>query len=295
MTQTALPIPGANVSTPAVALCEHPGCKRGPKGTAAKAHGDHAGKALCALHLKRARAAAAKPAKAPKAVRAKASKRDLDAAARASVSSVATHHGAFNGFVPAETLALFYKHAGLLSAELVKPALLVDAPEVTISVDKERKTQLGHYKVGRDGLGLRWRVSLNVIHLARPLNDVIRTLLHEILHATQHSHGEVSKVSAHNSQFREWSERLGIPCDAKGVSQGIVPGGLFDEYCKRHNITGTAKVIPPKSAPKAAGSKLKKWSCTGCEKPVNVRVAIEDFDATCNVCGEVFVLTDKNK
>jgi hypothetical protein len=41
----------------------------------------------------------------------------------------------------------------------------------------------------------------------------------------------------------------------------------------------------PEPPVKPKGSRLKKWSCP-CG--VNVRVAISDFDATCNRCGKRF-------
>jgi hypothetical protein len=38
---------------------------------------------------------------------------------------------------------------------------------------------------------------------------------------------------------------------------------------------------------KGSGSKLKKWTCS-CG--INVRVAVADFDATCNLCDSQFEL-----
>jgi hypothetical protein len=38
---------------------------------------------------------------------------------------------------------------------------------------------------------------------------------------------------------------------------------------------------------KGSGSRLRLWVC-GCEKPVRVRVASDDFRATCDLCGEAF-------
>src|SRR5262249_54357460 len=36
-----------------------------------------------------------------------------------------------------------------------------------------------------------------------------------------------------------------------------------------------------------SGSRLRLWECA-CTPPVKVRVARDDFDATCNVCGRVY-------
>lgn len=43
-----------------------------------------------------------------------------------------------------------------------------------------------------------------------------------------------------------------------------------------------------KSRGKGSGSRLRLWEC-GCERPVKVRVASDDFQAHCDVCGEAFV------
>jgi hypothetical protein len=38
---------------------------------------------------------------------------------------------------------------------------------------------------------------------------------------------------------------------------------------------------------RGSGSRLRLWVC-GCDKPVRIRVASDDFRATCDVCGESF-------
>lgn len=214
----------------------------------------------------------------------------LDSNAAAAVRNVATEEGAFHGFVPAETIAFFYEHAQKLVAEIVKPVLGFDAPEIIVSVDKENRRQLGHFKIGRDGLGLNWRISLNVLHLARPKAEVIGTLLHEILHAVQFQSGKPGKGNFHNAEFVRWCETVGLPTNSKGHDLGIKPDGVYAKYAARHKLDGKVGLVEKKALPKAGGSKLKKWTCS-CG--VNVRVAIEDFQATCNLCESEFVKQDK--
>ena len=229
---------------------------------------------------------------APKA-RAQRAKLTQDQKAVAAVRGVGTHNkeGNYHGFIPAETLAFLYRHIELLAKELVEPNIHSAVPAIALSVEKLRKTQLGHYKVGRDGLGLRWRIVIGVLTLAHSRGDVVRVLLHELLHAVQHEHGTPSKTG-HNAEFRGWCARLGAPTDAQGHDLGTEKGGLFSEYCTRHELVGRLLTKEEKKElPKAGGSKLKKWSCS-CEKPVNVRVAILDFDATCNVCESPFTLQE---
>jgi len=76
-------------------------------------------------------------------------------------------------------------------------------------------------------------------------------------------------------------------------------GSPFEEYCRRHDVAFLAapgaerdvgessepRPLLPEPPAKPKGSKLKKWTCP-CG--VNVRVAIAEFDATCNKCGGRF-------
>jgi hypothetical protein len=216
----------------------------------------------------------------------------LDENSAAAIRDVATKNdeGAFHGFIPAETIAFFYEHAQKLAAEIVKPVVGFSPPEIIVSVDKENRRQLGHFKVGRDGLGLNWRISLNVLHLSRPKAAVIGTLLHEILHAVQQQDGKPGKGNFHNKEFVGWCEKVGLPTDSKGHDLGIAKDGVFAKYCEKHGLEGKVALVEKKILPKAGGSKLKKWSCDcGC----NVRVAVEEFDATCNLCDSKFVKQDK--
>lgn len=213
----------------------------------------------------------------------------LDSNAAAAVRTVAAEEGAFHGFVPAETIAFFYEHAQKLAAEIVQPVVGFKSPEIIVSVDKENRRQLGHFKVGRDGLGLNWRISLNVLHLARPKGEVIGTLLHEILHAVQEQSGKPGKGNYHNAEFISWCEKVGLPTDSKGHDLGIAKDGAFAKYCERHHLEGKVALVEKKTLPKAGGSKLKLWTC-GCTK---VRVAVADFDADCNLCGNHFEKQEK--
>lgn len=215
------------------------------------------------------------------------SKLDLSAADAVRKVAVSNEEGAFHGFVSTEVMDFLYSHLPSLEKELIKPVIGFDAPEITLSVDKNNKKQLGHYKIGRDGLGLKWRISMNVLHLGAPKANIISVLLHEVLHAVQYQSSKPGKGNHHNVEFVEWCERLGIPTNAKGHCLGIKPDGLFAEYAKRHGLDGKFE-FRKNDLPKPKGSKLKKWTC-GC---TNVRVAIDDFQATCNKCGNDFEYAD---
>lgn len=195
-----------------------------------------------------------------------------------------------HGYVKPETLAWLNEQGAALATEIVKPLLGLDTPPVIVSVDVDRRGRLGHYKIGRDGLGLAWRISINVLHLTRPRGDVVRTLLHEILHAVQHRDGKPGKGNYHNAEFIAWCERAGIPTNAKGHDKGTTKDGPFDAYCKRHKLEGTEALLSKREAPRPRGSKMKKWTCPGCE--TNIRAAVE-IDVTCNECNKKFFYNDK--
>jgi uncharacterized protein involved in outer membrane biogenesis len=215
-------------------------------------------------------------------------KLDHSAAAAVFKVAVSNEEGAFHGYVSSETMEFLYSHLPLLAAEMIQKHLGLASPEFTLSVDKNNKRQLAHYKVGRDGLGLKERISLNVFHLASSKASVISTVLHEMLHGVQYSHGKPGKGNYHNAEFVGYCAKLGIPTNDKGQDLGIDPNGLFADYAKRHNLEGKFE-LAKKDAPKPKGSNLKKWTCS-CG--VNVRVAIDDFEATCNKCDTEFVRKD---
>jgi predicted SprT family Zn-dependent metalloprotease len=201
--------------------------------------------------------------------------------------------------IPADIVAFLYEHVDQMRAELFAGQV----PEVVLSFDVTDRRTLGPYHLRRNGLGVRWTLNLNPIHLARPVFEVLSTLLHELAHAWQHEHGTPSKPPHHNREFRDRCEAFGIPTDAGGHDLGVRHGTPFEEYCGRHGITfpppagspepagspgvaGPSPLLPvPPARPK--GSKMKKWQCP-CG--VNARVAIPDFDANCNKCGGRFRL-----
>jgi hypothetical protein len=149
-------------------------------------------------------------------------------------------------------------------------------------------------------MGVRWNINLNPVHLARPLYQILATLLHELAHAWQHGWGTPSKPPHHNKEFREKCDVFGIPTDELGHDRGVRHGSPFEAYCRQHAVAfpatpGTAPdagggeappPILPEPPAKPKGSRLKKWTC---RCAVNVRVAISDFDATCNRCCAKFV------
>jgi hypothetical protein len=218
---------------------------------------------------------------------------DPDEAARLAVQRLGTTEAVFHGQVPPLVLQTLYRLAPLLSSQVLLPATGHAAPSPSISVEKLPRKQLAHYKYGRDGLGLRFRVAMNVIHLNKRTRDIVGTLCHELLHGVQELHGSPGKNNYHNAEFISWSVAMGLPSDEQGCSsKGITKDGLLDEFLKSQDLPEyLIEAKDRKELPKGKGSKLKKWSCK-CEEPVNVRVAIPDFKATCDHCEEPFTLQE---
>jgi predicted SprT family Zn-dependent metalloprotease len=195
--------------------------------------------------------------------------------------------------IPASIVAELYRHVDDMRSTFFAGQI----PEVVLSFDVRNKRNLGHYVLLRNGLGVRWNVNLNPIHLARPVFEVLATLLHELAHAWQYEKGTGAKPPHHNQEFVTKCEEMGIPTNAQGHYLGVLAESPFGAYCRARGIAvrangvasdgqGGAEPEPllPEPPAKPKGSRLRKWVCA-CSNPVPARVARSDFDATCNRCG----------
>lgn len=156
-----------------------------------------------------------------------------------------------------------------------------------LSLEGARITNLGTYRLGRNGFGAQNHININSHHLNRPILEVLSTLLHEMIHQWQHEMtGNWGKPPYHNVAFRQKARALGIPSDAYGHQ--LAMGDPFLAVCQANGIEVDPTTIEPSEGRQRVAargeSKLKKWSC-GC---TNVRVAIPDFEAMCLKCGRKF-------
>lgn len=112
----------------------------------------------------------------------------------------------------------------------------------------------------------------------RQRTAILGTVLHELIHATvgtEHGHkGAYRRLASACGLVKPFttttpSESLTARLNALGEELGAYPHG--------------ALLVPRK----AKGSRLRLWEC-GCEPPVKVRVARDDFNAFCGDCGEQF-------
>lgn len=213
--------------------------------------------------------------------------------------------GAAHGRVPPDAMAFLHGQADGMRGIIadVTGKALTSIPVVIVGVEVDDRRTLAHYKLGRDALGLPWRVNLNLLHLGRPTAEVLATLLHEMFHAAQHSFGEPGTPPHHNKEFQAWCDQAGIPTDSGGHYKPFKPGSPFTKYLSQIGIpwvklavastkpgakpAGLPGFIPPAFIPKPKGSTLKKWVC-GCGTPI--RSGRSDLNITCNECNERFQL-----
>lgn len=135
---------------------------------------------------------------------------------------------------------------------------------------------------------MKGEIAINKKHLDRKFWLVLRTLLHEMIHAWQQNFGKPSCGNYHNKQFRQKAAELGIVVNDKGHTD-CLENSLFLNLLKTHNVdfdVDSESKYTKETVNIKRVSKLKKWSC-GCS---NIRVAKSKFEAKCLLCGGNFEL-----
>lgn len=138
------------------------------------------------------------------------------------------------------------------------------------------------------------------------------TTLHELAHVLAYGHG-------HDVTWKELCVRLGFTRrpDAAGqvYTWDLFRPGLAWDVARMARVMadgrpsfwagGTGRTLAPrpcgagvgtrggKSRGAGSGSRLRLWECS-CEPPVKVRVASDDFQATCKRCGEPFTRPEES-
>lgn len=114
--------------------------------------------------------------------------------------------------------------------------------------------------------------------------EVLGVLLHEMIHAS------VGVKHGHKKPFSKAARLLGLagPPTATVVGDALRP--TLETFLAQ---TGAYPHAPLQPLPKEkVGSRLRLYECS-CEKPVKVRIASDTFSARCLVCGELFLLVQK--
>jgi hypothetical protein len=176
----------------------------------------------------------------------------------------------------------------------------LDVGVPSLLIERLRRPRLGHFRYGRNGFGLKEEIAIDTRHLTRGrAHDILGTLLHELLHSWQQTHGRPSKGNYHNREFRVKALALGLIVDRHGhtdCARGETPfiallweHGIkipedADEEEQAELETSVTFDVP------AAGTKLKLYECP-CR--VKVRVGRSRFNAQCLDCGGRFELKQK--
>ena len=168
-------------------------------------------------------------------------------------------------------------------------------PIPALTFERTRVNNLGYYRIGLNDFAVRDQININRLYLNRSLDEVLATLLHEMVHSWEYIYLPDTKRCKswyHKKAFRDKLASFGILTDERGCHVGV--GDPFRFLLRQHGVSlhngrkpgiGGFVMIPPKPTPKGK-SKLKKWTC-GC---TNVRVGIKDLQAMCLKCGNLFEL-----
>ena len=165
-------------------------------------------------------------------------------------------------------------------------------PLAAISVDPERRTRLGHYRIGRNGLGLIHNINLNAKYLEdQTLLEQLVTLAHEMVHQWQYIYGRPPKTASyHNKEWCQMATGLGlVSVPPRGDTVRI--SGPFLEVCREHSVNdpvppvGTVPMSCSRRLRRGEGrSTLSKWSCR-CDPPQSVWSGRSELVLLCPICG----------
>lgn len=126
------------------------------------------------------------------------------------------------------------------------------------------------------------------------MDEIFEVLIHESVHVWNLQNGipDCTGNGYHNQFFREKAQSVGLTVYRSGHI-----GWAYTELPVSGPARDTLHSLNPdemafvyargilQASKKPA--KLKKWACN-C--PINIRVAVQEFDATCNICGSDFKL-----
>lgn len=164
-------------------------------------------------------------------------------------------------------------------------------PVITIQT-AGRKPYLGWFRADswKDKKKEVPEINITAEEMNRAPEAILETLIHEMVHLDNWMNNikDVSSNQYHNKNFLRGCEEVNLICE-RG-NHGWNSTSLSPELRRiiragkpRKSAFKTFRVADG-GAKTGSGSKLIKWTC-GC---TNVRVAVPDFDATCNACGNEF-------
>lgn len=155
----------------------------------------------------------------------------------------------------------------------------------------------------------RWRkhgqeiheISLNPDRLSRPVEDVMSTLVHEMVHQWQFDCGHPPRAGYHDLEWAEKMVEVGlVPSDTaepggkptgQKMSHYIDPAGRFAQVLKRmpaeYILPWVSNGPDEQAKPKKPRPKKHRFICPGCR--TRIWAEDENLEAECLGCGEKFL------
>lgn len=155
----------------------------------------------------------------------------------------------------------------------------VEMPQFVISLDKDRRNKLGHYR-HYDGYYQPHAINLNV-HALKNGSEAAETLAHEMVHLWQVVDGHPCVKNYHGPDFHERARSMGLmTVGSKGMHAGTSAEWL--NWLEENGDLELAKYILPGVDAKAK-RQLNLFHCA-CEggNPIRSR---KWLDVSCNDCG----------
>lgn len=193
-----------------------------------------------------------------------------------------------------------------------------ELPPIVISIMSSPRTN-GHFTLGKV-----WRanedryneINVSAEHLERPIENIIATLLHEMVHYYCHLNNipDVSQGGRyHNKNFKREAEARGLIISyekyigysvtepSQGLIEVIQKNGIvkpldINRDGERYIPTGLTgggedgKQTPPTTAPPKKKTSTRKYICPSCGNSFR---CTKDINVGCLDCGQVFIKVEK--
>lgn len=179
-------------------------------------------------------------------------------------------------------------------------AVPISMPVFLFCFEPESPRRLGHYRPGRNHIGLRWEINVNPRHLSwRTEAQVAAVVLHELLHCFEDLAGSAprSRNGYHSAWFRRSAGELGIPCTKHGAELAMPADSPFARWSAERGLrwseTVTLSTVGVGGEGMTPGRQSPKRVAWSCECPAATRVVVlvaraTELRARCEACGALF-------
>ena len=194
-----------------------------------------------------------------------------------------------------------YRWSDIFTERFIRPIAVPGQPPVpatVLSFDSFDHRAYAYYRLGRNPQGLLYEITMNIVHLERPLWSILETLLHEQVHLWQQNFGQHPIIrNYHNQEFVEKCKQFGLH-PLPGIGCHYRPAdGAFAQLMAEHGIERPeweGVIVGPdrkrnwwEVEKKEGRSTLTKWECPCGQK---IRVGRQDWPgAVCKKCDQEYV------